>query len=350
LLQGTFCGSDKPMEQQTFTVTITAAGQRLDVWLLAQVLAAEGPHALGEMGASRAEVQRWIKSGAVNLNNTLSANPAKKVREGEVFTLLPPPPAPRVLVGEDIPLDIYYEDAVLLVVNKPAGLTVHPAPGHYTGTLAHALIYHCGTSLSAENGTDRPGIVHRLDKDTSGLMVVAKTAGAHRHLARQFVRKGLDGALTRTYIGLVRGVMSPASGTITGNIGRHPTLRVPRAVVREGGKPAVTHYKTLEVFAKYASLLELQLETGRTHQIRVHLAHKGHGVVGDPLYPVGPGIHGAPPRGPLGGAAAAIALPPRQMLHAAGLGFIHPTTHKKMAFTAPLPADFAAVLAALRQL
>jgi 23S rRNA pseudouridine1911/1915/1917 synthase len=326
------------MEAQTFTVTAAAAGQRLDVWLLAAV---EG---VG-LEASRAEVQRWIKAGALTLAGNLSANPAKKVREDEVFTLLPPPPAPLELVGEDIPLDIYYEDAVLLVVNKPAGLTVHPAPGHYTGTLAHALIYHCGASLSAENGTERPGIVHRLDKDTSGLMVVAKTAQAHRHLARQFVRKGLDGQLIRTYLGLVRGVISPGSGTITGNIGRHPTLRVPRAVVREGGKAAVTHYKTLEKFEKYASLLELKLETGRTHQIRVHLAHHGYGVVGDPLYPVGAGV-----RGPLGGAAAVVEIPPRQLLHAAELGFIHPLTHKKLHFTVPLPADFTAVLDALREL
>jgi 23S rRNA pseudouridine1911/1915/1917 synthase len=234
------------------------------------------------------------------------------------------------------------------VLNKPAGLTVHPAPGNRTGTLVQALIYHCGTQLSAENGADRPGIVHRLDKDTSGLLVVAKTAQAHRHLARQFLRKGLDGQLTRTYTALVRGVMAPASGTITGNIGRHPTLRIPRAVVQTGGKPAVTHYKTMETFGKTASLLELKLETGRTHQIRVHLAHQGHGVVGDPLYPVGSGQSGQAPRGPLGGAAAAIALPPRQLLHAAELGFIHPTTHKKLHFTAPLPADFAMVLAALR--
>lgn len=321
----------------TLKVEATQAGQRLDVWLLGQLAEGkvEGTH-------SRAEVQRWIKGGCVLMGGALSANPAKKVREGETFTLTIPTSGPLVLVGEAIPLDIVYEDDCLLVINKPAGLTVHPAPGNYTGTLVHALIHHCGNTLSAENGADRPGIVHRLDKDTSGLLVVAKTAQAHRHLARQFLRKGLDGALERTYLALVRGVLTPKQGTITGNIGRHPTLRIPRAVVPEGGKPAITHYKTIQAYENYASLLELNLETGRTHQIRVHTAHKGHGVLGDPLYPVG-----KQGRGALNGPAATLAIPLRQMLHASKLGFLHPKTNKKLRFEAPLPADMSFFIKAL---
>lgn len=309
----------------SFTVAPIAANQRLDVWLLA---------ALGE-GHSRAELQRWIKAGAVTLNGQPSTNPAKKVRATESYTLTPPPAPAHTLVAEAIPLEIVYEDEVLLVINKPAGLTVHPAPGNHTGTLVHALLHHCGGVLSEENGADRPGIVHRLDKDTSGLLVVAKTAQAHRFLAKQFAAHGRDGRLHRRYLALVRGAPRATQGTIVGNIGRHPSLRLPRAVVATGGKPAITHYQVLQRFGPVphpAALLELQLETGRTHQIRVHLAHLGHPVLGDPLYPTPRGN-----LGPLAGAAAGLVLPRQQLLHAAELGFVHPLTHQPMHFTAPLP-------------
>lgn len=320
------------MSEQRYTWEVEAAeaGQRLDVWLCAKVIEIDGENA-----TSRAEVQRWIKAGCVHLNGELAANPAKKVRAGEVFALNRPAAEALNLTPENIPLEIVYEDDEVLVLNKPVGLAVHPSPGHTSGTLVHALLHHCGAALSEENGADRPGIVHRLDKDTSGLMVVAKTGQAHRVLARQFLRKGLDGQLEREYLALVRGVPMPKQGTITGNIGRHPTLRVPRAVVVEGGKPAVTHYKTLENYGKYASLVALKLETGRTHQIRVHMAHKGHGVLGDPLYPVG---------GPRGLNVAGIEIPNRQMLHAAVLGFVHPKTDEKLRFEVPLPSDMQAVI------
>ncbi|MCA3244815.1 MAG: RluA family pseudouridine synthase [Alphaproteobacteria bacterium] len=317
---------------QTFTVAPAAANQRLDVWLLA---------ALGE-GHSRAEMQRWIKAGAVTVQGQTSPNPAKKLRGGEVVVLTPLPAPSHALVGEAIPLEIVYEDAVLLVINKPAGLTVHPAPGNHTGTLVHALLHHCGHQLSTENGADRPGIVHRLDKDTSGLLVVAKTAQAHRYLARQFAAHGRDGRLHRRYLALVRGAPRATQGTIVGNIGRHPTLRLPRAVVATGGKFATTHYHVLQRFGPAphpAALLELQLETGRTHQIRVHLAHLGHPVLGDPLYPTPRGN-----LGPLAGAAAGVLLPRQQLLHAAELGFVHPLSHQKMQFSAPLPASFQTVI------
>ncbi len=321
------------MEPRQFIVTPEAAGQRLDVWLLEM---------LGE-GHSRAEVQRWIKAGALSLNSLPSYNPAKKVREGEIFTLTPPPAPTYPVVAENIPLSIVYEDATLLIINKPVGLTVHPAPGNRSGTLVNALLHHCGAALSTENGTDRPGIVHRLDKDTSGLLVVAKTAAAHRHLAKQFAAHGRDGRLHRRYLALVRGGPRPSNGTVVGNIGRHPSLRIPRAVVKEGGKAAITHYTTLQTFGPalqpVASLLQLQLETGRTHQIRVHLAHLGCPVLGDPLYPAPRGN-----LGPLGGAAAGIVVPPTQMLHAAELGFVHPVTSQKMLFSAPLPAAMQCLL------
>ncbi len=324
------------MNPQSATVTPAAAGQRLDVWLLAILLP------LGQE-TSRAEVQRWIKQGVVLLGQQPSLNPAKKVRGGEVYHVLPPPPASYVLQPEAIALEIVFEDEVLLVVNKPAGLTVHPAPGHFTGTLVHALLHHCGTGLSTENGTDRPGIVHRLDKDTSGLLVVAKTAAAHRFLAKQFAAHGRDGRLQRRYVALVRGAPTPAAGTIRGNIGRHPTLRIPRAVVTTGGKEAITHYQTLARYgpaeAPRASLLQLRLETGRTHQIRVHLAKLGNPVLGDPLYPT--------PRGnrhPLAAEAGLLPVPATQQLHAAVLGFEHPLTRQKLHFEAPLPATMQTLI------
>lgn len=319
--------------EKTLTVLPEHAAQRLDVWLFAQLGAAEA-------GLSRAGVQRWIKEGFVHLvgphGPELQANPARKVRPDERFTVDIPAAKATELVGEDIPLNIVYEDKDLIVINKPAGLTVHPAPGNFTGTLVQALIHHCAGSLSGINGDIRPGIVHRLDKDTSGLLVAAKHDAAHRGLARQFAAHDIH----RVYMALVRGVPVPHSGKIEGNIGRHPTLRVPRAVVAEGGKPAVTHYHTLETYGKAASLVRLQLETGRTHQIRVHMSHRGHPVLGDSLY-------GG--RGPLAGGLEPP-YPPRQLLHAAELGFEHPRTGKKLSWEAPIPPEMLDIVNFLKKI
>lgn len=305
------------------------AGLRLDVWLTAAM--GEGQ---GDGHVSRAGVQRWIKEGYVTRGGALEANPAKKVRLGEVYDIDVPAAVASELVAEDIPLTVVYEDADLLVVDKPAGLTVHPAPGNYTGTLVQALLHHCGDSLSGINGQARPGIVHRIDKDTSGLLVVAKHDAAHRGLAKLFARHDIH----RKYVAIVRGVPLRKSGTIAGDIGRNPTNRMKRAVVVEGGKPAVTHYRTVEMFGDAAAMVECMLETGRTHQIRVHMAHIGHPLLGDPMYGKNMPLKGF----------GALELPPRQLLHAAELGFVHPMTGKELMFESPLPADIEVVVKRLR--
>ncbi len=307
----------------------TQAGVRLDVWLLAQMTAQ-----LGE-GQSRAGVQRWIKDGFVTRAGGLEANPARKVRAGEVYDVDVPAAEASELVPEDIPLTVVYEDGDLLVIDKPAGLTVHPAPGNYTGTLVQALLHHCGDSLSGINGEMRPGIVHRIDKDTSGLLVVAKHDVAHRGLAKQFARHDIH----RRYLAIVRGVPLRKSGTIEGDIGRNPQNRMKRAIVTDGsGKPAITHYKLVEIFGQAAALVQCQLETGRTHQIRVHMSHIGHPLLGDPMYGRNTPLKGY----------GDLNLPPRQLLHAAELGFIHPVTQEELFFESPLPADMLAVLETLR--
>ena len=305
---------------------------RLDVWLVEQVT-------LLGMDCSRAGVQRWVKDGFVTREGEVEANPARKVRDGEVYRVDLPAVEDSTLVAEDIPLTIVYEDADLLVIDKPAGLTVHPAPGNYTGTLVQALLHHCGDSLSGINGQARPGIVHRIDKDTSGLLVVAKHDAAHRGLAKLFARHDIH----RKYLAIVRGVPLRKTGTVAAEIGRNPLNRMKRAVVAEGtGKAAVTHYKVVEAFADAAAMVECMLETGRTHQIRVHMAHIGHPLLGDPMY--GQGTRGVA-RGLQG-----IEIPNRQLLHAAELGFVHPVSGEEMFFESPLPADMAAVVGALRRI
>lgn len=234
-----------------------------------------------------------------------------------------------VLEAEDIPLEVLFEDEHLIVINKAAGMAVHPSPGHETGTLVHALLHHCAGSLSGMNGQARPGIVHRLDKDTSGVMLAAKHDVAHRALARQFAKHDLH----RQYVALVRGVVRPTVGRVEGAIGRHPVHRVRRAVVPSGGNQALTHYRTLETYGEAATLLACTLETGRTHQIRVHMAHLGHPLLGDKLY-------GNP--SPLKGVGMLDV--PRQMLHAAELGFIHPVTGEELAFSYPIPQDMKKVI------
>ncbi len=229
-------------------------------------------------------------------------------------------------------LDVVFEDAHLIVLDKPAGLVVHPAAGNPDGTLVNALLAHCGDSLKGVGGVGRPGIVHRLDKGTSGLMVAAKTDAAHEGLARQFAEHSLE----RAYRALVWGVPEPASGEIAGNIGRDPANRKRMAVVSRGGKPAVTRYEVVQRMGSLASELECRLATGRTHQIRVHLARIGHGVIGDPLYG---GRRGSRPRVVPAELDRAVSRLGRQALHAIVIGFTHPITHERLRFDSPIPND-----------
>ena len=312
-------------------------GQRLDVALTA---------ALGEAGraVSRTRVRALIEAGAVAGRAGTIGDPSERVKAGERLQVTFPPPVPATAVPEDLPLVILFEDDQLIVIDKPAGLVVHPAPGHPGGTLVNALLAHCGRSLSGIGGVERPGIVHRLDKETSGVLVVAKTDLAHRSLADQFASHGRDGRLHRVYRAVVWGAPLPANGTIAAPLGRSPVNRKKFAVVSRGGKPAVTHFHTLARFGTppVASLLECRLETGRTHQIRVHLASLGHSVFGDPLY-------GGKGSRPPSAQAAAKALG-RQALHAAELGFEHPLTGRALRFKSPDPADFRTLVGKLERL
>lgn len=310
---------------------IVERGMRADV-----ILAQAASH------LSRSRVQSLIRAGAAELNGTPLTDPSRKVSPGDILTLAEPPPVPAAPAGEAIPLQVLYEDAALIVINKPAGLVVHPAAGHATGTLVNALIAHCGTSLSGIGGELRPGIVHRLDKETSGILVAAKSDVAHRGLAAQFADHGRTGPLKRVYDALAWGVLSSASGTIAKPIGRHPTDRQ-RFAVTGTGKPAVTHYRVTDTF-NAASRLSLALETGRTHQIRVHLAHVGHPLLGDPLYGRG-FVTKAAKLGPR--AADALVRLGRQALHAGHLTFAHPITGATLSFDAPPPADHKALIDAL---
>jgi len=263
---------------------------------------------------------------------------------------LPPATAPEP-AGEAIPLTIVYEDDALIVIDKPAGLVVHPGAGHATGTLVNALIAHCGESLSGIGGVARPGIVHRLDKDTSGLLVVAKTDRAHHALAKQFADHGRTGDLERGYLALVWGAPSRPHGTIDAAIGRHPTSRTKMAVLPGKGRGAVTHWRVVETFGRgkepVASLIACTLETGRTHQVRVHLAHIGHPLIGDPLY--GQGFKSKLRKLPDTLQAKLMGLN-RQALHAEHLAFTHPNSATLLKFNSPLPADLTEIVAAFKEL
>lgn len=272
---------------------------------------------------SRSKLQRWISNGLVLVNGQQVAD-KYKVKIGDQVVVTPEGPHPIDLKPEDIPLDIVYEDDDVLVVNKPQGMVVHPAPGHPDHTLVNALMYH--SPLSTINGEFRPGIVHRIDKDTSGLLMVAKNDRAHQSLAAQLKSK----TTKREYIALVHGRIKEEKGTIDAPLGRSRKDRKKQAIVANG-RHAVTHFKVLERYRNY-TLIKCRLETGRTHQIRVHLASIGHPLAGDPLYG---------PRKTLPGRG--------QYLHARLLGFVHPTTGKEMVFTAPLPAYFQQMIAKLRQ-
>ncbi|MGN6142061.1 MAG: RluA family pseudouridine synthase, partial [Mesorhizobium sp.] len=294
-----------------------------------------------------------IRQGAVSVAGKQVLETKRKLIVGERVEILVPAPEPAEPQGEDIPLDILYEDDELIVINKPAGLVVHPGAGNWTGTLVNALIHHCGDSLSGIGGVKRPGSVHRLDKDTSGVMVVAKTDHAHRALSEAFADHGRTGALRRAYAALVWGVPTPAVGTIDAPLGRAAD-RIRRAVVpeaRDDARHAVTHYAVEERFGEDrrdfapASLVECRLETGRTHQIRVHMAHIGHPLVGDRDY--GQAFRTKANRLPEPLRATVQAFP-RQALHARLLEFSHPDTHLPMRFEAPLPDDMEELVGAFR--
>jgi len=284
-------------------------------------------------GLSRERVKTLIGGGAVTIAGKIAKTVSAKIAGGEAFAMVLPPPAPLDTVAQDIPLTVVFEDEHLIVVDKPAGLVVHPAAGNLDGTLVNALLHHCAGRLSGINGTLRPGIVHRIDKDTSGLLVVAKSDAAHEGLARQFA----DHSILRSYLAVCTGHPRPAQGTITGRIGRSDTNRKKMALLPDAsprGKHAVTHYRTLRQLDN-AALVECRLETGRTHQVRVHLASTGHPLVGDPVY----GRDSAPLRALLNELGFR-----RQALHAASLGFDHPVTGERLAFAADLPADMAELI------
>jgi 23S rRNA pseudouridine1911/1915/1917 synthase len=336
-----------PNAAVTLTVGPEQAGQRLDKALA--LLAGE---------ISRARLQQVIKEGGVSLNGAVFSDGSRKVIEGDTIALVMPAAKPADPVGQDIPLDVVYEDEHLIVIDKPAGLVVHPAGGHEDGTLVNALIAHCGESLSGIGGVRRPGIVHRLDKDTSGLLVVAKNDRAHQKLAKQFADHGRTGPLQRAYLAIAWGVPRLREGTIDAPIERSTRNREKMMVVKEGrGREAITHIELLERYPPLlkgldeteplASLIECRLETGRTHQIRVHMSHIGHPLLGDQLY--GSGFATKAVRLPAD-AQAALATLGRQALHAAILGFEHPASGEEMLFESEPPEDFANLQAVLARL
>ena len=343
---------DEPFEDEpeaTVTVEIgEPAPPRLD-----KALAVAVPEAAA---LSRSRLMRMIAAGAVSRGGVAVTDPKARVAAGEVYLIRLDPAASVATLAEDIPLTVIWEDADLVVIDKPAGMVVHPAPGSPSGTLVNALLAHCGDTMSGIGGERRPGIVHRIDKDTTGLLVVAKSDRAHHGLARQFE----DHSVTRRYLAVVHGVPHAGDPRLRGlrgisfeaggivkiatGLARHKTDRQRQAVLWEAGRHAVTRARVVEGFGVQASLVECWLETGRTHQIRVHLSYAGHGLLGDQTY-------GGTRRlsDKVMGAAAAVGNGfPRQALHAASLGFLHPVTGEAMEFASKLPEDMAGLLEALR--
>jgi 23S rRNA pseudouridine1911/1915/1917 synthase len=316
------------------------SGQRLDRFLTAECT-----------DLSRSRLKALLLDGHIDSRDgdggaATITDPAYRVKPGQSFEIRVPPASEPVPQPEDIPLQVVYEDADLIVIDKPAGLVVHPAAGNPTGTLVNALLHHCGSSLSGIGGVKRPGIVHRLDKDTSGLMVCAKNDAAHRPLSAQFEARTVG----RAYLAIVKGQPQPASGRIEAAIGRHPRARKKMAVVGSGGKPAATRYKTLEIFRSaaepLASLVECRLETGRTHQVRVHMMHLGHPLLADCTYGrAGGAMAKAPPT-----VRQALEDLRRQALHATDLGFQHPVTKEDFHFTSAPPNDMQRLLDSLRMM
>lgn len=305
------------MENVNFQVTREEQGDRIDRYLASRL-----------PDYSRSFLQKLVGEGRVLVGD----KPVKsnyKINEGDRISLSVPDAVEPEIIPEPIPLDILYEDASLLVINKPKGMVVHPCPGHYSGTLVNALMYHCKDQLSGINGVLRPGIVHRIDQNTTGSLVVCKTDAAHRSLAEQLKVH----SITRKYRAIVHGNLREEEGTVNAPIGRHPVDRKKMAVNNRCGRDAVTHYRVLERFGSF-TYLECRLETGRTHQIRVHMASIGHPLLGDDVY--------GPSRCPIPGLTG-------QTLHAMTLGFIHPETGTYMEFEAPLPEYFENLLEKLRR-
>ena len=304
--------SDAMLEE--YTVEESQSGMRLDKFLT-EIYPDQ----------TRSFLQKLVKSGEIKVNGKPVIKAGFVVEGGDQVSASIPTPQAVEIEAENIPLDILYEDADVLIVNKPKGMVVHPSAGHYSGTLVNAIMYHCADSLSGINGEIRPGIVHRIDMDTTGALIICKNDAAHVDIAEQIK----EHTVTRRYRGIVCGVVKEDEGTIEGAIGRHPTQRKKMAINEKNGKPAITHYKVLQRFAKY-TYMEFRLETGRTHQIRVHMASIGHPLLGDELY-------GNPKNLAMKGLQG-------QTLHVMVIGFVHPTTHEYMEFEAPLPEYFQNLL------
>lgn len=305
------------METYDFNIDENMDGRRLDS-ALASLLE----------GTSRSYIQKLFEKKLIYVNEEICLSKKHKCVLGDKVSISLPEPEILKVEAEDIPLDIVYEDEDVLVVNKPAGMVVHPAVGNLSGTLVNAIMYHCGDRLSSINGVIRPGIVHRIDKDTSGLLMIAKNDIAHESLSRQLA----EHSITRKYWAICYSNIKEDEGTVNKPLGRDPKNRMKRAVSYENSKAAITHYKVLERFGNY-TLIQCQLETGRTHQIRVHMAYIKHPLAGDPLY--GPSKGKIPATG--------------QYLHAKVLGFVHPVTGEYMEFESPLPEKFTKLLNRLRE-
>ncbi|WP_338663340.1 RluA family pseudouridine synthase [Pararoseomonas sp. SCSIO 73927] len=312
----------------SFTATAGQAGDRLD-----RAFAGMG-------GLSRSRVKALVEGGHAARDGAVTRDSSEALRPGAVYTLGVPPPEAATPLPQAMDLTILFEDRDLIVLDKPAGLVVHPAPGNPDGTLVNAILAHAGEELSGIGGEKRPGIVHRLDKETSGVMVVAKSEAAHHALSTAFAERDLE----RSYLALAWGVPSPAAGSVEAAIGRHPADRKRMAVVTRGGKHALTHFATERAWGTACALVRCRLATGRTHQIRVHMAHIGHPLVGDPVY-----CRRVPAvsRGLPDASREALLAFPRQALHAQSLGFRHPVTGAPLSFSSPLPPDMAALVEAL---
>lgn len=300
-----------------YEVTEEEDGLRLDQYIAGRC-----------MDLSRSYIQKLIKESRVTINKNIQTKTKTAVQESDIVNVFLPDPKELEIKPQDIPLDILYEDNDVLVVNKPKGMVVHPAPGHYEDTLVNAVLYHCRDNLSGINGVLRPGIVHRIDKDTTGALIVCKNDKAHQKIADQLRAH----TITRSYRAIVYNNFSEDEGMINAPIGRHPTNRKKRMVTEKNSKEAITHYKVLDHLNHKFNYIECRLETGRTHQIRVHMSHIGHPLLGDEVY---------------GPANSKFKNLQGQTLHAATLGFIHPTTEEYMEFSAPLPDYFEKLLKTL---
>ena len=300
-----------------YEVTAEEDGLRLDQYIAGRC-----------MDLSRSYIQKLIKESRVTINKNIQTKTKTAIQESDIVNVSLPDPKELEIKPQDIPLDILYEDNDVLVVNKPKGMVVHPAPGHYEDTLVNAVLYHCRDNLSGINGVLRPGIVHRIDKDTTGALIVCKNDRAHQKIADQLRAH----TITRSYRAIVYNNFSEDEGMINAPIGRHPTNRKKRMVTEKNSKEAITHYKVLDHLNHKFNYIECRLETGRTHQIRVHMSHIGHPLLGDEVY------------GPVNSKFKNLQ---GQTLHAATLGFIHPTTEEYMEFSAPLPDYFEKLLKTL---